>query len=112
MSIYGGGMLNINYVIVRELVFSAGEGQSENDLNKVESERERKLKKKSAEEAKDIKLRNNPNEKLFYSMNENQNGSSRDRRESRDKKLFQNEKVNEIFINLRIFHFFTIFLYV
>ena len=29
--------------------------------------------------------------------NENQNGhSSRDRRESRDKKLFQNEKVNEI----------------
>ena len=29
--------------------------------------------------------------------NENQKGhSSRDRRESRDKKLFQNEKVNEI----------------
>ena len=46
MSFYGGGMLNINDVIVRELVFSAGEGQSENDLNKVESERERKLKKK------------------------------------------------------------------
>ena len=42
-------------------------------------------------------------------MNENQNGSSRDRRESRDKKLFQNEKVNEIFINLRIFHFFYYF---
>ena len=91
------------------MVFSAGEGQSENDLNKVvESERERKLKKKSAEEAKDIKLRNNPNEKLFYSMNENQNGSSRDRRESRDKKLFQNEKVNEI-NNLHISHFFYYF---
>ena len=30
-------------------------------------------------------------------MNENENQhSSRDRRESRDKKLFQNEKVNEI----------------
>ena len=40
--------------------------------------------------------------------NENQNGSSRDRRESRDKKLFQNEKVNEI-DNLHISYFFTIF---
>ena len=94
------------------MVFSAGEGQSENDLNKVvESERERKLKKKSAEEAKEKIRRNNPNEKLLYSMNENenQNGSSRDRRESRDKKLFQNEKVNEI-NNLHIsYFFFTIF---
>ena len=41
--------------------------------------------------------------------NENQNGSSRDRRESRDKKLFQNEKVNEI-NNLHISHFFLLFL--
>lgn len=40
--------------------------------------------------------------------NENQNGSSRDRRESRDKKLFQNEKVNEI-NNLHISHFFYYF---
>ena len=54
MSIYGGGMLNINYVIVRELVFSAGEGQSENDLNKVESERERKLKKKALKRPKTL----------------------------------------------------------
>ena len=68
MSIYGGGMLNISYVIC-SLVFSAGEGQSENDLNKVvESERERKLKKKSAEEAKEKIRRNNPNEKLFYTV--------------------------------------------
>ena len=60
-------MLNISYVIC-SLVFSAGEGQSENDLNKVvESERERKL-KKSAEEAKEKIRRNNPNEKLFYTV--------------------------------------------
>ena len=40
--------------------------------------------------------------------NDNQNGSSRDRRESRDKKLFQNEKVNEI-DNLHISYFFYYF---
>jgi len=52
VSIYGGGMLNISYVIC-SLVFSAGEGQSENDLNKVvESERERKLKKKALKRPK------------------------------------------------------------
>ena len=43
-------------------------------------------------------------------MNENENQhSSRDRRESRDKKLFQNEKVNEIRKPTQFLFFFTIF---
>ena len=44
-------------------------------------------------------------------MNENENQhSSRDRRESRDKKLFQNEKVNEIRKPTQFLFFFVLLL--